>query len=155
MAIVLFADVTTQSTWKPLTQFNIDVAGSTHLNVTIALTSGPSNFWLRWQTVLVDSTSATNIPPHSCSGSSCFSFFFPRGLIRQSETHNVSSEANVYIRYNVPGVQIEYYPFADTDPPWNNFTDCRLYGLQNSTLQLCIKRLGNDFMAGEHFVTMN
>jgi len=148
IGLILLCDVSTITAWRPLDTFPITVAGLAPMNSSLAAGSPPDEFWIAWQTILIDATSVISVPPYSCSGTDCFSYFFPGGVAEEAIVHTVPEEATSYIVYETPGYQIEYYSLESTSPPWNNVTDCRIYGDLARAIQICVRQLGSDLMAG-------
>jgi len=97
-------------------------------------------FALYYRSILVDGSHVVRIPPHSCSGNQCFSYYFPGGLgnifprFRVHITPN--PDATAYIVKDAPGYQVEFYPISTADPGLR-LDDCQVFGttLYFTTLQ--------------------
>ena len=161
MGILLLSDISFRSIYPSVKQFPILRAGLSSLNVSLVNTaefnlSATADFWWYFPALLSDSQRVAGVPPISCSGESCHSYFLPGSMATiildpqvPAITPDTYPNAIAYIQNDAPGYQIDYYPIdPDTDPPLD-LNDCHIYGLNNLALQVCLKSSGSSLLAGK------
>lgn len=111
------------------------------------------------QSILTDSTFVTGIPPSTCSGENCSSFFLPGGLRQvrlQGQEFNSSlfngqqpEDSSSVLIHDAPGYQLEFSPI-ERNYTFDSGTDCTTYGQTTGLgLHLCIASSGPRILAGE------
>jgi len=156
LGFALLAQVTFQVTWTDVVStVHFTSAGLSPFNASIidaeALDNLPVFFWATFPSVLSDGRYVTSAPRYTdaCkSNPTCTSVFLPggRSLLNPAPTRQNSS-ATALVVYDAPGAQIEFYPVSSEDPTLST-TDCHVYGYAGQGIQLCVKSVGNDFIAG-------
>lgn len=154
LGLVLLARVNIEPAWEPSSgSFPLALAGVSPLNASLTSYWTSSDFWNEWQSSLTDPTAVISIPPHSCSGNYCLSYFMPGGLNIPSNNSPASPSATSVIIYDTPGYQLEFYPMNATDPTFDNTTDCIVYegGNYELSVLICLKAVRNSFLTGNNF----
>lgn len=154
VGVALLADVTFQTTWSnTVDQFSSFTAGLSPLNSTLVqIYNLPVFYWVYFPAIFTDGRTVFPIPPHSCSGTDCFSYFFPGGIGAVSPYPSVALEDTTYpdasgfVLHDTAGFQIEFYPLSSNDSL--SLTDCQIYGWSGAAIQICIKQDGGDLIAG-------
>jgi hypothetical protein len=161
MGILLLADVSFQPTYHAVEQFPILRSGLSALNVSLVNTdlfnlTSTAEFWWYFPSILSDSQRTIGVPPVSCSGDTCHSYFLPGSMAAILLDPNLPAitpatypDAVAYIQNDAPGYQLDYYP-VDVDAPGITLDDCRVYGLDNLALQICLKNGESSLVAGMH-----
>ena len=165
LGFILVAKVPYKYSYDTILNFGIIQAGLPPMDVLSATrhlgqaSQHAMKFALYHRTALLDSLQSIPVAPHICSGPECFSYFLPGSLTMVSPMPNTESrkpDANIYIVKDAPGYHLQFYPIATGDF-FDVTYDCRLYGKNTMALQLCIKAMGNDLMAGtprKHYVSL-
>lgn len=103
---------------------------------------------------MTDQAVVTMIPPLTCTGSSCLSYFIPGPITVVKFDSNSPpigkdnfSDATAFIVNDAPGYQIEYSPVTSEDPPLLEI-DCQMYGMPFAALLICVKQVGNSMIGG-------
>lgn len=156
LGFALLAEVSFQVTWTDVVStVHFNNAGLSPFNTSIIDLEGLNNlpvfFWATFPSVLSDGRYVTSAPPYTdaCkSNSTCTSIFLPggRSLLSPAPTRQNAS-ATALVVHDAPGAQIEFYAMSPSDPPLST-TDCHVYGYAGQGIQLCVKSVGNDFIAG-------
>ena len=117
-----------------------------------------AEFWWYFPALLTDSKSVKPIPPVTCSGDNCTSFFVPgtmRTILLDPSLPPLSSanftDAFSYIQNDAPGYQVE---FTSTDPDESSFDlghDCRVFGIDILGMQICLKKERDFLIAGASY----
>jgi len=109
--------------------------------------------------ILMDITLVKSIPPLTCSGPDCTSFFLPGGLdllrlanggpnatLFSAPPRNGTS---AFITNNAPGYHVEYFP-VPKGFGFNKTSDCTTYGgSSNEAINICVSAEGTQIYAGE------
>jgi len=156
LGFALLAYVSFQVSWTDVVStLQFDKAGLSPFNASIidveVLSALPVFFWATFPSVLSDGRYVTSVSPYTagCKGdSTCSSVLFPggRSLLYPAPSRRDAS-ATALVVHDAPGVQIEFYEPSTSDPALST-TDCRVYGYAGQGIQLCVKSVGNDFIAG-------
>lgn len=155
-------DVTTTIIYTPENGQTIDVvAGLAPFNAYSPVPVSVIDIYYMIYTkgILMDSTLVTGIPPLTCSGSDCTSFFLPGGLtlVRLAnggsnstlyEGQQADGSSTVLVN-NAPGYHLEFYPVAE-NYVFNSTADCAMYGgTSNEAIHICVAANGTQILAGE------
>jgi hypothetical protein len=163
LGIVLLSDVSFAPTYRSIHQFPVLQAGVAPMNTSFLNTdwfnvTATDVFWWNFPSILADGKVSRAVDPISCSGESCTAFFLPgaiQNIIFDPTFPNISnadySTATSYIQQNAPGYQIDFYPIEETDPPLT-LDDCRVYGVTDVAVQVCLKKSNSSLLAGIPFI---
>lgn len=108
--------------------------------------------------LLSDNRFSLKIPPNSCSGPSCSSFFLPGGaaIVKDQNDDNFLFSGRLWdsqtaaLIHNAPGYQMEFYPVAG-GWSFDLAADCSAYGqTEGEGLYICLANNGTDLIAGEY-----
>ena len=153
LGVVLLSNISFNSAYHGVSLFPV-TAGLSPINASIAdqLTSNLAavTFASYYRSLLLDNTHVIRIPPLSCSGDDCFSYFFPGGLdsiFPRPGSYQQFPAATAYVVNDAPGYQIEFYPISSSDPQLIT-GDCQVFGTPFSALQICIKKVDSNLIAG-------
>jgi hypothetical protein len=154
VGVVLLADVTIQTTWSDVAnQFQANLTGLSPFDPELAVAFHEAQiYWQYYPAAFTDDTLVTTIPPVTCAGTDCLSYFFPGGLgvISPNPAEQTGHQgATGVIVYDTPGYQIEYYPISTSEAVLNRDSDCHVYGWSGAALQICVKQSGNDIITGD------
>ena len=153
LGVVLLSNISFNSAYHGVSLFPV-TAGLSLINASIAdqLTSNLAavTFASYYRSILLDNTHVIRIPPLSCSGDDCFSYFLPGGLdsiFPRPSSYQQFPAATAYVVNDAPGYQIEFYPISSSDPQLMT-GDCQVFGTPFSALQICIKKVDSNLIAG-------
>jgi hypothetical protein len=160
LGVLLLSDISFQSTYNEVYNFSVSSAGLSPLNTTIAKgtfdfnSKATAQFWWFYSSLLTDTQNVRAVAPLNCSGQLCDSYFMPGravNIVRDPSEPSVTTEnltdATALIQYDAPGYQVE---FSQIDPPSPAMTlnDCRLYGISDVAIQICMMKEDSSFLAG-------
>jgi hypothetical protein len=98
---------------------------------------------------MTDQAAIIAVPPLTCSGSSCLSYFVPGPIVFDDMTtvSNDSFPDAIAWIVNAPGYQIDYSPVTSDDPPFSE-NYCQTYGVDWAAIVICTKQVGASLLAG-------
>jgi hypothetical protein len=158
LAIILLSNVSFETTYSGVYESTIIRAGLAPLNASIAKLSSlksevTPNFWWYFPSLMTDNSKVVSVPPVTCSGTSCLSYFLPGSvplIVFDSGLPQIGkdnfTDATTFVVNMAPGYQIEYYPVTNDDPVLT-IDDCQVYGTTAAAIQICVKE-GIDGMIG-------
>jgi hypothetical protein len=162
LGVILLSDISFRATYRNVHQFPVMQSGLSPINTTWAHASGfnrtaTSDFWWLYPSILADGKTSRSVTPISCVGEFCAGFFIPGPLsivLFNSTTPNIMTgdypSATSYIQQDAPGYQIDYSPIdIDQSSAWD---DCRVYGISDLAIQLCLKNSNSSLLAGTIFL---
>ena len=152
VGVVLLTDINFQIAWRTTETISLSSAGLIQSDLSLIANSNDTSerFWYFYSGILSNTMYQMSVDPISCSGDGCYSFFFPGGVNTINTTTSipldVSNEASAFLAIGVPGYQVEFYPPANP-PQFDPAVDCVI---NNKTLAICLKKEGNDIIAGNN-----
>jgi hypothetical protein len=161
LGVLLLSDISFQSTYSEVYRFSVSSAGLSPLDTTIAKdrfdfnSKATAEFWWVYSSILSDTQNVRAVAPLNCSGQTCNSYFMPGRavdvVLGPSEplvaTENYTDALSL-IQYDAPGYQIEFSPVDPAGQPPMTLNDCRLYGISNVAIQICLLNEDFSFFAG-------
>jgi hypothetical protein len=154
--LILLADISFKTTYSRVYTYPVDDGGVPPIDLSVQNTTDYSlqASYLLWNTysrVFLDPLFYIEIPPRSCSGSDCLSYYFPGGTglnVNGSVWDwSVLPQANAGLYNDYPGYQVEFYPPASSDPA-PSAGECGTYGQEWWAIQLCIVKEKEHLIAG-------
>jgi hypothetical protein len=160
IGIILLSDISIRPAYQEVFQSGVARAGLSPINASLVDISGfdtvaTASFWWSFPSLMTNTAEIATIPPLTCSGSSCLSYFLPGPItlllfdeaLPMIETSDFQ-EADVLIVNDAPGYQLEFSQPTGNDSKLNLNTDCRPYGISWAMIIICIKKVGNSLIGG-------
>jgi len=162
LGVVLLSDVSTEPAYTEVYQSPVLVAGLSPINTNLTTSFNfnefaITEFWFVYRTIFSDTKSVTAVDPLNCaSRDTCSSYFMPgtpEKLVSDQSQPSITTDnftqAVSFIQHDAPGFQIDFFPVDLDDPPISLQGDCKLYGVSNIAIQICLKAVNNAFVAGK------
>jgi hypothetical protein len=163
LGVLLLSDVSFKSTYPGVFDFAVQSAGLSPMTTAIIdrtpnfnLTA-TSEFWWYFPALLSDTKRVAPVQSLvPCTGQDCESYFMPGSMpdvVLENGTSLPSGDsypgAISYIVNDAPGFQFDFYPIDPaTDPPMT-MEDCRVYGVSEMAVNICLKQVNEtSLMAG-------
>ena len=163
LGVLLLSDVSFRSTYTEVYQFPVMSAGLSPLNITIAdnryafNSKAVSTFWWFYASILSDAKNVREVEPLSCSAGNCNSYFMPgraATVVLDTSVAPITDQnftnALSLVQHDAPGYQIDFEPVQSVDPVMT-LDDCRLYGVDMVSIQICLKKANSSLIAGSVF----
>jgi len=159
--VILLSDISFQSTYSPVYEVQVNSAGlAGAMNTTLVGTpafnlTATAQFWWYYPALLTDGQNSKAVTPINCTGDNCNSFFLPGPMalieFNQSKppiTANQYPDAISFIQNDAPGYQIDFEPIDYEHDPPITLDDCKVFGIHDIAVQICLKKVNSWFFAG-------
>jgi hypothetical protein len=163
LGILLLSDLSFKATYPPAYQFPIESAGMSPLNTSVVNTTyfnqtATGEFWWYFPAFLTDNKRIRGVPPpdNCTTQDECLSYFLPGSMSSIKYDNNTAPipknqypKAVAYIQDDAPGYQIDFQQIDRVnDPTMVMDTDCRLYGVPQTAIEICLKKVDQSLLAG-------
>ena len=154
LGVLLLSDISFKSTYPGILDIPVQRAGLSPMNSSVFQTqnfnsSATAEFWWYFPALLSDTKrvgTVQSIVP--CSGLHCGSYFMPGSmmvvLLENGTTlpsPDAYPDAICYIQNDAPGYQFDFYPIDSVNDPPITMADCRVYGVWNMAVNICLKQV--------------
>lgn len=149
LGVILFSNVSFTTTYPIVDQFGIAFAGLSPINASVITPTdldATTEFWWLFPSLMTDQAAIATVPPLTCSGSSCVSYFIPGPIVFDANmpqiTNDNYSDATAWVVNDAPGYQIDYSSVTNEDPVLLPDDDCEPYGTDYAAILICVIKLG-------------